>query len=308
MEFYEGCTIPISIFVKDGKKQSGEANLTIDNKDLGQIASSPYIYYWNTEGYDLGPHEILASYVSSTQEQVSHKISITLQALCVDCPDEVIDIEGYHYPVVQIGNQCWMAENMRSTHYADGTPLKDGNSGRADSLISSFSQPPELVIGWYFTYKGDSLLANEYGYLYNWPSVVNGLEVLRDSSAYIQGLAPNGWHIPEVDEWRAAIDYLGGVEIAGARLKDLSSPLWNHTIPESRDASGFAALPGGCSIYNNSYLGEGESAYFWSATPTIVNHAYHILLSGHDSRANVLGHQDSKRFGYSVRCVMNGCQ
>jgi uncharacterized protein (TIGR02145 family) len=114
-----------------------------------------------------------------------------------------------------------------------------------------------------------------------------------------------GWHLPEVEEWRALIDYLGGVEIAGERLKVLNSPLWRVSSPDHPNASGFAALPGGCCLYNNSYLGEGELSYFWTATPSIVNHAYHILLSNLDSRANVLGHQDSKRFGYSLRCVMN---
>jgi len=308
MEFYEGCTIPISILAKDGNSQVDGISLTVNGIAHKEMADYPYVFYWNTVGYEAGEYEILASFVSSNQTLLSHKINITLLPVCVDCPEEVTDIDGNHYAVVQIGNQCWMAENMRTTHYADGKPLKDGNSGRADSLISSFSQPPDLVIGWYFAYEGDSLHSNEYGFLYNWPSVVNGLEVSRNSDGYIQGLAPNGWHIPEVDEWRALIDYLGGVEIAGARLKDPTSPRWGPGGSEGFGDSGFLALPGGCSIYNNSYLGEGESAYFWTATPTIVNHAYHILLSKYDSRANVLGHQDSKRFGYSLRCVMNSCQ
>ncbi len=308
MEFYEGCTIPISVLAKDGNSRVDEVSLTIDNNAHEEVEAYPNISYWNTVGYEPGEYEILASFVSKDQKLLSHKISITLLPVCVDCPVEVTDVDGNHYAVVQIGNQCWMAENMRSTSYADGTPMINGSSSVGDSLLITFSQPAEQLIGWYFYYEGDSLHAKDYGYLYNWPTVVNGVEVVRDSRGFIQGIAPDGWHIPEVGEWRQAIDYLGGIEIAGARLKDLSSSLWRQSGPDRSDASGFAALPGGFCLNNTSYQEEGESAYFWTASPSIVNHAYHILLSNHDSRANVLGHQDSKRFGYSVRCVMNGCQ
>ncbi len=307
MEFYEGCTIPISVLAKDVNSQVDAVSLTINNIVQEGIEVYPNIIYWNTGGYEPGEYEILASFLSSDQKLVSHKVSITLQAICVECPDEVIDIDGNHYPVVQIGNQCWMAENMRSTSYADGASMIDGSGHAGDSLLTTFSQPAEQLIGWYFSYEGDSIHAKEYGFLYNWPTVVNGVEVIRDSRGFIQGMAPDGWHIPELDEWRAAIDYLGGIDMAGARLKDPSSSLWSQSTQDRPDTSGFAALPGGFCIYNTSYQEEGESAYFWTASPSIVNHAYHILLSNHDSRANVLGHQDSKRFGYSVRCVMNGC-
>lgn len=306
--FYEGCTIPISILAKDENSQVDEISLTIDNIEHEHVAPYPYIFYWNTAGYEPGEYEFLASFESSDQNLISQKISITLLPICVDCPAEINDVEGNHYAVVQIGNQCWMAENLRSTAYADGTPMVNGSSSEGDSLLTTFNPPAGQFIGWYFSYEGDSLHAKEYGYLYNWPTVVNGVEVIRDSKGFIQGMAPEGWHIPEVEEWQAAIDYLGGIDMAGARLKDLSSPLWSQNTPDRPDASGFAALPGGFCINNTSYQEESESAYFWTASPTIVNHAYHILLSGHDARANVLGHQDSKRFGYSVRCVMNSCR
>jgi len=294
MEFYEGCTIPISVLAKEGGGQIDEVSLTINNVVHEGVAAHPDIFYWNTAGADPGEYNILASFISSGQNLLTHEVRITLLPVCVECPAEVIDVDGNHYTVAQIGNQCWMTENMKSTAYADGNPLINGSSIAGDSLFETFAQPGEAVIGWYFFYEGDSLHAKEYGFLYNWPTVVNGVEFVRDSSGFIQGIAPEGWHIPEVEEWRAAIDFLGGVEIAGARLKDLNSPLWGSVVPNKSGTSGFAALPGGFSLNNNTYLEEGESAYFWTATPSIFNHAYHILLSDHDSRANVLGHQDSK--------------
>lgn len=304
-EFYKGCTIPISVLALDGKTLVKEVNLFLDDEDMGSMETSPYIYYWDTDGYPEGEHRINVSYTSSSGAATSDELVINILPVCVTCPDEVTDFEGNDYPVVRIGNQCWMAENMRSTHFPDGAAMKNGNDSIGDFLSSSFAILPEELIGWYFAYDGDSIHAKQYGYLYTWGTIVNGTEGLRDSSGNIQGMAPDGWHVPEVEEWQALIDYLGGVEIAGEKLKDLNSPLWRVSSPDHPNASGFAALPGGCCLYNNSYLEEGETSYFWTATPSIVNHAYHIVLPNRDSRANVLGHQDSKRFGYSLRCVMN---
>ena len=305
-EFYEGCTIPISVLAEDGDKQAGNLSIRVNDSSLDVEKSDSDIYYWNTEGYPPGDYIINASFLSSVNVIVSHELHLSLLEVCVDCPDELTDFDGNRYKVVQIGNQCWMAENLRSTHYADGSALKNGNSPMGDSLFSpTFTTLPEALLGWYFAYNGDPVLAAQYGYLYTWFSVINGLDTLRNSEGYIQGLAPDGWHVPEVEEWQELIDFLGGIKIAGGKLKDRNSSLWNSAQVGTSRASYFSALPGGCCLFNGSYIEEGESSYFWTATPSIVNHAWHILISYHDSRVNVLGHQDSKRFGYSVRCVMN---
>lgn len=305
-EFYEGCTIPITVLASEGTNTVGEVEIFINGESLGMKESYPHISYWETKDYPPGDYRLRASFKSHNGNLVQDEIQISILPVHADCPDYVTDFEGNRYSVVQIGKQCWMGENLRSTIYANGDSLRNANSTLGDSVLSSFSQIHELLIGWYISYEADPLMADLYGYLYTWPTVVNGTEALKDSTGYIQGIAPDGWHVPEVEEWRALIDYLGGVELAGSRLKDQDSPLWHASHPGSSTASVFKALPGGCSLHIASYIEEGESSYFYTATPTIPNHAYHILLSNYNSRANVLGHQDSYRFGYSVRCLMNG--
>jgi hypothetical protein len=108
-EFYEGCTIPISVLAREGKTLVKEVNLFLDEVDMGPMETNPYIYYWNTDAYPEGKHSIRVSYTSSGGTLISDKMEISILPLCVTCLDEVTDFEGNHYPVVQIGNQCWMA-------------------------------------------------------------------------------------------------------------------------------------------------------------------------------------------------------
>lgn len=305
-EFYEGCTLPISIHLINADNETGELMLFFDNRDLGKVKASPDVYYLETEAYPPGDYQLRASYTPMGLDAVIHEITITLLPLCADCPEALTDIDGNRYGVVQIGNQCWMAENLRVIHFPDGSALNNGNSSMGDSLFSpTFTAHPDAFLGWYFAYNGDSKYTELYGYLYTWATVINGIDTLRNSEGFFQGIAPDGWHIPEMEEWRTLIDYLGGSNLAGYKLKDPGSSLWRTSLPDTSRVSGFSALPGGCCLFNGSYIEEGQSSYFWTATPSIVNHAWHVLLSHHDSKANLLGHQDSKRFGYSVRCLMN---
>lgn len=287
--FYQGCTLPISVSAWDGKSLPETAHLYINEEDMGLVQTTPYTNFWNTEDLPSGEHSIRATIVSAEGNVISDDIDFTLLPICVECPEELRDFEGNTYRVVQIGNQCWMAENLRTTHFADGTPLKNGDGPLGDQLPTTFTTLPEPLVDWYFSYKRDSTYSERYGYLYTWATCINGSDPVYDAQGYVQGLAPEGWHIPDVDEWHSLIDYLGGHEIAGKRLMDTE----------------FFALPGGCRVSDGAYIEEGKASYFWTSTPTIINHAWHIMLSIDDPRANVLGHQDSKRFGYSLRCLMN---
>ena len=102
----------------------------------------------------------------------------------------VTDIDGNIYNAVQIGNQVWMAENLRTTHYADGTPIPSGST--YDDYHYSSTEP----------YFYDPIAYNiKYGYLYNWPAVIHGAENSNNNPSGIQGICPNGWHVPSDEEW-----------------------------------------------------------------------------------------------------------
>ncbi len=295
-ELIQGSIIPISIQAGEGSNLVAEVQLTIDNSDIGLIPTAPNLYYWNTKGTTSGTHSIKAIYTSPDNSTITDEQYITLTSSTVICPQEVVDIDGNSYPVIQLGNQCWTQKNLITTHYPDGEPLSNG----IDSLVSPSSTP-----GWYFAYAMDIANVEKYGYLYTWASALNGDEAANDSPTPIQGICPDGWHVPSVEEWRTLIEFVGGAEGAGNHLKDTSMLFWASSTEDIDITTGFNAVPGGCRVWNSSYILIEQSAYFWTATETIPNHAYHVFINHNESRAFVLGKQDSKRFGYSVRCVMD---
>jgi len=193
----------------------------------------------------------------------------------------VIDIDGNVYQTVKIGDQCWMAENLKVTRYRNGDPIYH---------ILDPGQWEILTIGAYCEFDNNPVNVAEYGRLYNWYAV--------DDS---RGLAPAGWHMPTDAEWQALVDYLGGDGSAGGKMKETGTAHWNTPNIGATNESGFTALPGGYRGTGGFYYNMGFHAYFWSSTEETGSHAWLRLLS-YLYAAAVRG-DDYKQFGYSIRCV-----
>lgn len=192
----------------------------------------------------------------------------------------VTDIDGNIYHTIQIGTQLWMVENLKTTHYRNGDPIPN---------VTDDTGWHDLTTGAYCNYNNDTSYAAIYGRLYNWYSV--------DDS---RNIAPEGWHVPTDNDWQVLIDYLGGPDSAGGKLKETGTTHWLTPNLGATNESGFTALPGG---YRGSYFYEiGYSGKWWSSTqysywawyrtmksdtPEIFN-SYYILIDG-----------------YSVRCIKN---
>ena len=114
----------------------------------------------------------------------------------------VTDIDGNTYRTVRIGDQIWMQENLRVTHYADGTavPFVE-NSTNWDAL-----EWDDKAYCWY-----DNSVANKdiYGGLYTWAAAMNGELSSEANPSGMQGVCPNGWHLPSDSEWKQLEMYLG---------------------------------------------------------------------------------------------------
>ena len=113
----------------------------------------------------------------------------------------VTDIDGNHYDAVWIGNQLWMKENLRTTHFADGSVIDNGIAP-ADStsygyprVTSSFSVP------YRYAPATDESNVPDYGYLYNWQAVMHGAASSSANPSGVQGICPQGWHVPSDAEW-----------------------------------------------------------------------------------------------------------
>ena len=204
------------------------------------------------------------------------------------------DINGNLYQIVRIGDQVWMEENLKVTHYRNGDAIPTGHSN---------SEWENLSTGAYAVYNGNESNADTYGYLYNWFAV--------DDS---RNIAPEGWHVPTDDEWKELEMHLGmsqseaddtgcngtneGSKLAG------NADLWNSGALENNSefgSSGFTALPGGYRDGDGHYNGVGNGGTFWSSTEGGSHGAWHRILFYGNSDVNRGG--SNKHGGFSVRCI-----
>ena len=198
--------------------------------------------------------------------------------------DPITDIDGNQYETVAIGNQVWMAENLKVTHYRNGdviSHLTDNNSWGGTSN------------GAYCAYNNNEDNVDTYGRLYNWYAV-------NDS----RNIAPEGWHVPTDAEWTLLTDYLGGSNVAGGKLKEAGTEHWNSPNTGATNESGFTAFPGAFRNDYGSYWGMGYYGIFWSSTESFSTYAWyrHLYYGNSDVfRYNYA----SKQSGYSIRCVRN---
>jgi len=206
-------------------------------------------------------------------------------------PTPVTDIDGNVYKTVKIGNQVWMAENLKVTKFRDGSEIPNLEVGwlgnRAHTLNNA--APSAYVI-----YNDNSSNeADTYGYLYNWYAV-------NDS----RNIAPEGWHVPTFAEWTTLEEYLGGYKVAGGKMKA-------GNFKDTTNESGFTALPGGFreGSKGNGYQYMGQSAYFWSKSEQSSDYDYLPSFRAYFAKLDRWGgdyiwKQDyDKKFGLSVRCV-----
>jgi uncharacterized protein (TIGR02145 family) len=192
------------------------------------------------------------------------------------------DIDKNVYKTVKIGNQWWMAENLRVTHYRNGDPIPK---------VISKTEWSNLKIGAYCSNNNNESNAATYGYLYNWYAIaIDG-----------QNIAPDGWHVPTNEEWQALIDYLGGEFIAGGKLKELNTVHWKSPNTGATNMSGFSAIPGGERDYAGNFETIGSKAYFWSSTEEDIKYAWPRYLFYDVSEVG--SSLCEKRDGFSIRCV-----
>lgn len=114
-------------------------------------------------------------------------------------PNAIQDYDGNWYDAVVIGDQVWLSSNLRTTHYADGTPIPAGGSTPSDT------DP------YYYDYSSSGIPLKDRGYLYNWPAVMKGAASSDLNPSGVQGIAPTGWHVPSDAEWMQLTNYVGSV-------------------------------------------------------------------------------------------------
>lgn len=215
------------------------------------------------------------------------------------CPGTptVTDIDGNSYNTVQIGTQCWMKENLKTTTFRNGNAIPNVTS----------SDWAWLTTGAYCWFNNDSASwATAYGALYNWYTTVD-----------TNGLCPMGWHVPTHDEWTVLTDYIGGTsapygdELKSCRL--VNSPLggacntsehprWNENgMYYGTDDYGFSGLPAGGRNYIGLFGSIGTFGNWWSSTEYSSYNAWYRGLYFYGGFINMGG--IDKQNGFNVRCL-----
>ena len=196
--------------------------------------------------------------------------------------------DGNVYKTVKIGDQVWMAENLKYLPSVIG-PKTESNT-----------TPYYYVYGYNGTSVTDAKATSyykPYGVLYNWPAVMAGS---APSSSLVQGVCPTGWHVPSEAEWATLITYLGGGEVAGGKLKETGTTHWNSPNLGATDEVGFTALPGGFRDPGGNFGTLESIGMWWSATE--LGNIYASQFGLNSTIIHVYGGGGEKRLGYSVRC------
>jgi uncharacterized protein (TIGR02145 family) len=200
--------------------------------------------------------------------------------------------DGTVYQFVTIGNQVWMAENLK---YLPSVVSPD---------TGSQTTPYYYVFDYDGTVVSDAKATTNYttyGVLYNWPAVMNGSTSSTLNPSDVQGVCPTGWHLPSDAEWTELTDYLGGESVAGGKLKETDTTHWVSPNTGATNESGFTALPGGYRSYHGGYYNLGYLGFWWSATEVHTNSA---LIRNLDlGYIKVNSYITDKEMGFSVRCL-----
>ena len=213
-------------------------------------------------------------------------VDVTLTANFVEeqvgftCGDPLVDSrDGQSYSTVQIGNQCWMAENLNI-----GTRI-DGNSNQANNgTIEKYC------------YNNSEAHCDVYGGLYQWNEMMG-----YNTTPGVQGICPDGWHLPTDAQWTALTTYLGGESVAGAKMKEAGTSHWSSPNTGANNSSGFTALPGGFRDAGEAFYYLSYYGLFWSSSEYDASNAWYRGLGY--IYADVSRSYYYKSSGFSVRCL-----
>jgi uncharacterized protein (TIGR02145 family) len=209
-------------------------------------------------------------------------VNVTFASTSAACGTitSVTDIDGNVYPVVEIGNQCWTKENLKTSKFADGSVIPNTTNNDTWANLTSPA---------WCNYENNAGNDAIYGKLYNWYTVADPRNV-----------CPTGWHVPTDADWTVLTDYLGGETVAGGKMKTTSG--WQSPNTSATNESGFSGLPGGYRFYyDGSFSFVGYYGFWWSSSESSTASAWSrdlVYAYGNADRTYF-----NKQNGLAVRCL-----
>lgn len=217
--------------------------------------------------------------------QTTAAASVDIQALLdriaeleVKAGISATDIDGNSYPLVTIGPQVWMKENLRVSHFRNG-----------DAIPTTTVDPGETTDPYQWVYNNDESNLVKHGRLYNWYTVIDSRKI-----------CPTGFHVPTDGDWNTLISYLGGSSVAGGKVKEAGLVNWISPNVGASNETGLTILPSGAGAFS-TFLHMGESFYQWSENA--FDSALSLVWRMSTNHSEIQQTTAGRRQGYSMRCV-----
>jgi uncharacterized protein (TIGR02145 family) len=192
--------------------------------------------------------------------------------------DIVYDYDGNAYDIVVIGQQTWLKQSLRSEHDATGNTINGA-----------------------WDYQNNASNSSVYGKLYDWESAMNGEGSSNSNPSGVQGICPDGWHIPSKAEFEELITYLGGIIQSGKKMKETGTTYWDPPNSGATNESGFSARGAGRRGVDGSFDFMLQQNFIWMATQNNSSSAYNLTL--YNNQNGAMTHTNNKDSGFSVRCL-----
>lgn len=196
-------------------------------------------------------------------------------------PPTVKDIDDNEYTMIKIGDQTWMGENLKVTHYRNGDPIEH---------VTQASEW-DSETGKYGVYQNNEIVASIAGNLYNWYAATDP-----------RNIAPEGWRVPTDADWTKLITYLGGENVAGGKLKSTNPEFWADPNTGATNSSNFGAVGGG-QAGGGSQLGVSlfVVGIYWTSSDVNPTVGLLRILQFNNTAAVYSG--GDKKAGFSVRLI-----
>ena len=256
---------PLNAMISVSSGQAKKVDVSLSNVGTVSLTDTPYVYQWDTRNMEEGKYTLTATVTDDDGDVFEGSVEVFLQ-----------------FASVIIGDQTWMKENLRRTLYSDGTPIPGA-----------------------YAYMDDTSNVKTYGMLYTWDAVMHGEKAGNEVPSAVQGACPAGWHVPSRAEFTEMVDFLGGQDVAGGKMKETGYDHWASPNDGATNSSGFTAYGSGERKVDGTYDRLLRNAGFWSCTENPADPAtayYQCLTAIHPITRQWT---DAKKYGYSLRCVKN---
>lgn len=246
------------------------------------------------QGFDLDTIKLTTQQTGTLNNQT---VSLGVLQACTTTNNptgEFFDIDQNFYTYLPIGQQIWMQQNLNVSRYRDGTPIPQ---------VTDPTQWANLTTGAWCYYNNTTANGTTYGKLYNYYAVAGIYDAASLANESLRKkLAPTGWHIPSDAEWTTLTTFLGGVSVAGGKMKEAGTTHWDSPNTGATNESGFTGLPGGFRSGSPAmFYSIGRQAFWWSSSENDAEGAWGRGLDLYYDYVN--SYTGNKLNGFSVRCV-----